>query len=302
MIPRKNKEGPFGFSLLELLVAMAILSIMMTFLFNLVAQTMRAWESGARRVEAAQAARIGLDFMARELQSAFGGVGVAFSNNTPTLVTNYIPFFASNGDNSTRGLPAPTFRAALGSGQLFAVAPVAEHTNSFGELGYLCVYVSDRGPALPGYHNLMGYRYYLLRHTSGWRNEGGSTNTDFYFRDPPTPGWETYTKRGGGMQDNERSSLINNCYQISFSFASNNNDGRIVWVDDWPSQTTMPDGVLVTAKVIDEKTAARLEVVLNKQPLNGVDLEPGSETVAGRILREGTVEVRRFIPFVNNSR
>jgi uncharacterized protein (TIGR02599 family) len=59
-----------GFSLLEVLVAMAVLSVMMVFLFNLVAQTMRAWEIGNKQVEATQVARIGLDVMAQNLQSA----------------------------------------------------------------------------------------------------------------------------------------------------------------------------------------------------------------------------------------
>ncbi len=288
--------GERAFSLLEMLVAMGVLSIMMAFLFNLVSQTMRAWENGARRVEAAQAARIGLDTMARELQSAFGGVGSIANPASPSSsIACIIPFFATNGATGLWGLPAGPFTAAPQSGQLFAVAPNTSDTNNFAEFGYLSVYVTSQSAGSPGYHNLRGFRYYLLRHVPP------STNgTDFFFRDSVSTNWMTSRAQGGGIQDGHRVALIPNCYQVSFAFASNNN-GVLSWSTNWASQTNMPAGVLVTAKVIDEKTAARLQAV-QSNGLTVADLAPASTTTAGRILREGTVEVRRFIPFVNNSR
>ena len=275
---------------------MAVLSIMMAFLFNLVAQSTRAWESGARRVEAAQAARIGLDSMARELQSAFGGVGTVVNPTNPSsTISSIVPFYAANQATALLGLPAGPFQAATNSGQLFTVAPVPASTNSLGEFGYMSVYVTSQSSGNPGYHNLRGFRYYLLRH-----NPPSTNGTDFYYRGTANSNWITSTAQGGGIQDGHRVALIPNCYHISFAFASNNN-GTLAWSTNWTSQTNMPDGLLVAVKVIDEKTAARLQAV-QSNGLSASDLEPGSSTTAARILREGTVEVRRFIPLVNNKR
>lgn len=283
-----------AFSLLEMLVAMAVLSVMMAFLFNLVAQVMRAWEGGTRRIETAQAARIGLDTMARELQSAFGGVGVINNPLNPTAtVSNVIPFFATNQGTALWGLPA-AFRVAPQSAQLFAVAPVEGETNAPGELGFMCVYVTGVSANEPGYHNLRGYRYYMLRHAPS------ASRGDFFYRGAPNTNWISESAQGGGIQDGYRVALIPNCYQISLAFASNNN-GVLSWSTTWASQTNMPAGVLVTAKVMDEKTAARLQAV-QSNGLTAADVASNSSTLAGRILREGTVEVRRFIPFANASR
>lgn len=294
MNPTEPGRQSGAFSLLEMLVAMAILSVMMAFLFNLVAQTMRAWEVGSRRIEAAQAARIGLDTMARELQVAFGGKGVINDPLNPgATVTNVIPFFAANQGTALWGLPN-AFRAAPQSAQIFSVAPVAGETNSFGELGYMCVYVTGLSANEPGYHNLRGFRYYLLRHAPS------PSRSDFFYRGAPTTNWISESARGGGIQDGYRIALIPNCYQITLAFASNNN-GVLAWSTNWNSQTNTPAGVLVTAKVMDEKTATRLQAV-QSNVLTAADLATNSTTVAGRILREGTVEVRRFIPLANAER
>jgi hypothetical protein len=60
----------------------------------------------------------------------------------------------------------------------------------------------------------------------------------------------------------------------------------------------LPAGVSVTAKVMDEKTAARI-ASLRPNGLTAADVADGATSDVARILREGTVEVHRFIPFVN---
>ena len=293
----KPSPAKRAFSLLEMLVAMAILSLMMVFLFNLVAQTMRAWESGGRQIEAAQAARIGLDTMARELQTAFGGQGVISDPLTPgALVTNTIPFFATNQGTALWGLPSSAFTVAPNSGQLFAVAPLSGEGNAFGELGYMSVYVTQQSAGNPGYHNLRGYRYYLIRHSPPLTN-----GTDIFYRGNPNTNWMVSQAGGGGVSVGHRIALIPNCYQIGFAFASNSSNGVLSWSTTWASQTNMPAGVLITAKVMDEKTAARI-AVLKSNGLTATDVTNGATTDVGRILREGTVEVHRFVPFVNARR
>jgi prepilin-type N-terminal cleavage/methylation domain-containing protein len=69
----KKKSSKKGFSLLELLVAMAVLSIlviMMTSLFN---NSISAFNIGTQRAEMNMAARAALEYIARELSSAVAG-------------------------------------------------------------------------------------------------------------------------------------------------------------------------------------------------------------------------------------
>jgi prepilin-type N-terminal cleavage/methylation domain-containing protein len=292
----------WGFSLLEMLVAMAILSLMMVFLFNLVAQTMRAWEGGSRQIEAAQAARIGLETMAQDLQYAFGGSAVAPGFQAGATKTSIIPFFSANNSAIQMGIPT-NLPVALSSGQIFTVGPLASATNELSELGYTCVYVT-RASAGEGYDDMRGRRYVLLRHAIPGTSAGVAQGSFFYTEPPPanpTSDQQWFFEKTIGpnnaVNTGFRYSVIPNCYQLKFQYASNNG-GVLAWSTNWNSQTNTPAGVLVTAKVMDEKTAARI-AVLRSNGLTPADLEDGASSDVARILREGTVEVHRFIPFVN---
>jgi len=68
-----------GWSLAELLVVVAVLGLVMAGLFMLLVSTIQSYAYGAARVEAQQAARFGLDRMARELREAgFDPKGAGF--------------------------------------------------------------------------------------------------------------------------------------------------------------------------------------------------------------------------------
>lgn len=301
-IPSKPSASPAAFSLLEMLVAMAVLSIMMAFLFNLVAQTMRAWEGGGRQVEAAQAARLGLQTMADDLQFAFGGSAVA-ANLTAGGAgkTNIVPFFSKNNATDSLGVPA-ALPLAPSSGQIFAVAPLASASNVFHELGYMSVYVT-RAPDGEGYGTMRGRRYYLLRHAVHATNSGVTGVGNFFYANalPPNPAangqWLSEGTEAVSSGSGTRTPLIPNCYQLKLSYAANNN-GVLSFSDQWTAGDRLPAGVLISAKVMDEKTAARI-AALQSNGLTAADVAAGSATDVGRILREGTVEVHRFVPFVN---
>jgi type II secretory pathway pseudopilin PulG len=288
-----SPSRPWAFSLIEMLVAMGVLSLMMVFLFNLVGQTLRAWEGGSKQVEAAQAARIGLETMAQDLQFALGGSAVSLVGTN--VRTNIVPFFSTNNATARLGLHS-ALNLAPSSGQIFAVAPLAAATNALHELGYMSVFVT-RISAGEGYHDMRGRRYVLMRHTI----PGTHTRGDFFYAntfpaDQTAPG-QWLTEVGNVVPEGFRTSLIPNCYQLKFSYASNNG-GVLAWSTNWSSQTSTPAGVLVTAKVMDEKTAARI-AVLRSNGLTAADVAEGALGDVPRILREGTVEVSRFIPFVN---
>jgi len=297
LVCTKPSPAKRAFSLLEMLVAMAILSLMMVFLFNLVAQTMRAWEGGSRQIEAAQAARIGLEKMAQDLQFALGGSAVAppLQGGGATR-TNFVPFFSTNNATARLGL-ADAFTLAPSSGQIFAVAPLRSSDNQLHEIGFMSVYVTRRSAGAEGFYDMRGRRYVLMQHAVSATNNRGNFFYANAFPADQTESNEWLTEGGGAVEDGSRTSLIPNCYQLKFSYASNNG-GVLSFTTNWAAGDQLPAGVMVTAKVMDEKTAARI-AVLRSNGLTPADVEDGASSDVARILREGTVEVHRFIPFVN---
>jgi prepilin-type N-terminal cleavage/methylation domain-containing protein len=283
-----------GFSLLEVLVAMAVLAIMMVFMFNLVAQSTVAWESGSRQIDAAQAARIGLDLMARDLQHAVAANMPGGTNNT---TPNIAPFFFSGNPGAIPGESASALKPPPNSAQLFAVAPLALETATnapFAEIGFMSVF-----SALPeGYDVLAGNRYYLLWHSPSLSTTGEPVS-EIYYRKTVDPKWvgnAPDTIRG----DANRMALIDNCYQMQVLFATNDASGNLKFTPTWTSQESLPAGALITLKVMDRKTAARV-AALRPSGLTAGDVQTNSTTDAGRVLREGTVEVSRFVPFLNST-
>ncbi len=67
-----------GFTLLELLAAMAILALMVTMLFAAFGQASRAWLATENRVETFTQARAALDYMSRELSQAIATSNISF--------------------------------------------------------------------------------------------------------------------------------------------------------------------------------------------------------------------------------
>lgn len=294
MKPAENR----GFTLIEMLVAVAVLSLMMVFMFAILGQAINGWEIGGRRMESAQAARIGMNMIADELQYAYAG---SKTNTTASnaVFTNIVPFLATNGlpaEGNANLAPVP------GSGSLFFVAPVgpisSDYVNPFGEIGYLCNYVSGIGA-----HTMPGQRYFLVRHggsSPGYIGINGSTNfVDFFYRSAPDGSWVA-----NPASTVNRVPIVDNCIRLSFLYASNNS-GSINWTTNWPSQTNLPMGVLVTMLIIDSKTANRLAQLKGDTVLTQIEIDNvtnGSAVVfpVDRVLREGTTVVRRFVPLLNS--
>jgi len=59
-----------GFTLAELLVALAVLGFLLAGTFSILSNGVRAYDWGARRIEAQQSARLALERMAKELRDA----------------------------------------------------------------------------------------------------------------------------------------------------------------------------------------------------------------------------------------
>jgi len=290
-----------AFTLLEMMVAIAVLSLMMVFMFGILGQAISGWETGGRRMESAQAARIGMNMIAEELQYAFAGSKANTTGTNTNVFNNIVPFAA------TTGLPGETsssLSAVPGSQSLFFVAPLGAYSpdyhGSFGEVGYLCSFVTGKG-----YENMIGQRYYLLRHGGGSPGYIGIYNSitqfgDFYYRSA-TPDTNWINNASSAVN---RVPIVDNCIRLTFAYASNN-AGTVSWTDTWPSQTNLPLGVLVTMLVLDNKSANRLAQLKGDNPLTQAEIDKvtnGSAvtTPADRVLREGTTVVRRFVPLLNS--
>lgn len=291
-----------GFTLLEMLVAIAVVSLMMVFMFGVAGQTARGWEVGNRRMESAQAARIGMNLIANELRYAFAGVASNASATGPTFWTNIAPFVVTN------GLPGETtaiLQATPGSRSIFFTAPIGPHSASnhvpFAEVGYLPLFVNSTN----GFHTMVGPRYYLVRHgaSPGYLDPANTNEKvayqDFYYRGPVNQKWMT-----NRMTTGNRTPIVDNCIRFSLQFASNNN-GTISWGTNWTSPTNLPLGVLVTMLVLDSKSAARIgqlngNSLLSETQINRATNGQANDTVT-RVLREGTTVIQRFVPLINST-
>jgi prepilin-type N-terminal cleavage/methylation domain-containing protein len=289
--------GCKAFSLLEVLVAMAVLALMMTFMFALVANSLRSWESGVRQIEAVQAARVGLDRIANELQFAMsaGELAPPLSGGAVGR-TNVIPFKAVV-PQGTAAAPVPGDGGSVStppmSAQIFAVAPVTDPLAAHGpftELGYYSAYNRSTNPL-----NVMGPRtYYLVWHKPTGQEE---PKHNIYYRSAPTDSWFNNSLDNIG-EGGTRWPLVDNCYSMKLQFAENTASG-LAFRTNWTSTGTLPAGVLITLSVMDNKTAAKIRQ-LRPDGLVASDLAAGAVGDVPRILREGTVEVSRFVPFLNS--
>ena len=287
-----------GFTLLEMLTAIAVLSLMMVFMFNIAGQSVRAWEAGGRRMETAQAGRIGMNLLASELRYAFAGVATNSGTSATAVFSNFATFVATNG---LPGETSDSLAAVPGSQSLFFISPVGPHDADgvpFAEIGYLPMFITKK----IGYKSMAGGSYALVRHGFA----PGSTNLDyqdFYQREAPDGAWVTTPS----AEANNRTPIVDNCVRFSLEFATNSG-GTISWTTNWTGQTNLPLGVLVTMLVLDSKSAAKLSQINGLNVLDAATIDKATNDtplvqsdVAARILREGTTVLRRFVPLVNSA-
>ena len=176
-----------GFSLLELLVAMAILSMLMTMMFSLLGGTISLWELGNKRIEAAQTARVGLNIIANDLRRAISDQQISYTT-TGGNTTCTIPFVAT-------------------STNLYGILATGKTNQPFEEFGYTCTKNTDANSVM------MTGRCYLVRSYSG-TNLGSQTHSDFYQRGTANPNFTNAFE--------SQFPIIENCVKLEFSYLSAN--------------------------------------------------------------------------------
>lgn len=275
-----------GFSLLELLVAMAILSMLMTMMFSLLGGTISLWEIGNKRIEAAQTARVGLNIIANDLRRAISDQQVSYTTNG-TAITNTIPFWAVPTNAPTTIDLGGGATNADGSGQLFGVLATGKTNQPFEEFGYLCAYLgTDDGT------NMVGNKYYLVRKSSTNNADFSTNKADFYLQGNATTNFAT--------NSDAFFPIIENCVRMEFSYPVTNASGGIDFTNTWNSQTNLPLGVLVSVWVLDSRTADKIAAIspyaLFSIQINSITNATPSTDPVDRLLQRGAVRMRRFIP------
>jgi prepilin-type N-terminal cleavage/methylation domain-containing protein len=280
-----------GFTLVELLVATAILAMMVGLMFSMLSGSMAAFESGNKRIEAAQIARVGLNIIANDLRRAIADQQISYTSNG-TAITNTIPFLSVDTPTGTIDLNGGAVNAE-GSQQLFGVLATGKTNQPFEEFGYICAYLSSDDGA-----TMAGKRYYLARKSST------SANADFYLRGNATA---TFANNSDAF-----SPVIENCIRLELSYPQTISTGEIEidssrqfgFTNEWASLTNLPPGVLVSIWVLDSKTATKLAAI-NNGPLTVLQIGSITNTAdptdaTERLLKQGTVRMQRFIPLNKN--
>ena len=279
-----------AFTLLEVLVATAVLALMMTFLFNLLGSSAKLWEIGNKKIEAAQTARVGLNIIAKDLKNAFAGNMTSYTTNG-TAMYNIAPFMAlGNNTTTTMGLSASSPSNAAGSQQIAGVTLTNNSSIPYNEFGYMAVFLNSAN----GTESMIGNRFYLVKQVDNITSTGGN----FYFRGNATDSWQN--------SSTEFYPLVDNCIRLKLEYYGNPTSptDTPAWTSTWAPTDRLPLGVLVTLSVLDSKTAIKVNALKNGSALstqeitNGLSSSPPATlSDVERLISQGSVTMSRFIPF-----
>lgn len=216
-----------AFTLIELMVSMAILGLIMVMLFSIFEQINKAWLKGENRVETFTQARATLDFLSRELSQAVATPKITFYGDT-----NKVYFIAPVNTD-------PANQADLC------------------EVGYEYESV-DTGSGKP---TLKITRRLTLPTAA---NVAVNSYWDFYAN--PSKWWNDSAEPTGSFDPNGQATLAtNNVLNLRFEYLKK--DGTFFPVTSpYRSElngNTLPYAVLISLDVVDSRTATQLRLVQN---------------------------------------
>lgn len=296
MIRARPRPGTPSFTLVEVLTATAVLSILFSIMFGILQQTSKGWQAANRRVEASQVARLALDQIASDLENC---VAIT-AQNLPVpgregATTNYGFGFvhaekpsATSDTLAQSSLPTGSVNLSEPNDYIFVVTPYAPSmamgTVDLCEVGYVPAYVVKTD----GYAGVKTRRYVLLRHMPLiFSGDTTTTVTTGYAR--PTndflinPEWFLTPPLRDNQDPRNFFPIVDNLVAFNVEFRHTNpsvvysNWGRPGPNGSW---TNRPDGAPnglplaadITLSIIDEKAAERLKRIRGTSaPLTDAD-------------------------------
>lgn len=269
-----------SFTLVEILAATAILSLLFTIMFGILQQTSKGWQAANRRVEASQVARLAMDQIASDLENC---VAVAQSNvwlPGATKATNFAyGFVFSDRPGMNQSWLPSSINISMPNDYIFVVTPynpsLCLGTGDLCEVGYIPIFVASQ----TGYSTMRAGRYVLLRHLPLYQANSskssanqGSTNyqptNDFYAN---STAWETTPT---GVSTTNRFPFVDNCIKFDIKFIYTNANGQTVTTNSWGRPTIsnntvgwagnpvnvtgLPVAADIQMCVVDERTAERI--------------------------------------------
>lgn len=322
-----------SFTLVEILAATAVLSILFSIMFSILQQTSKGWQAANRRVEASQVARLALDQIASDLENcvavAQGGL-VPGTNNRP-FRTNYgFGFFHSNAPPMNQSWLPASINISEPNDFIFVVTPYNPSQNlgtgDLCEVGYIPIFVATSN----GYSTMRGGRYVLLRHMPMTNGAGNQTVTnaqpltDFLRR---SADWESTTDLQGRelVTTTQRLPFVDNCVKFDIKFIYTNAQGIPVTSDTWGRPTVegtnirwvgnpggfsgLPLAADIQMCVIDDKAAERIWRLrgmraLDKNEKTNIPANWAAinDATVRRILQESVLTLERRVFFKNSGK
>ena len=304
-----------GFTLLEIIVAVTVLSIMVSFMFSILTASLAMWKNGSKSIEASRVAAIGLNNIAKDLANAVcGNFTVQFeataAGNATASTNVVIPFEAILSPTHTIGMGGSSANAD-GSQLIRAIVSTKETNNPYKEIGLMCVRLgNDLGP-------MQANKYYLVMkdlnsavfntsNSSSWNyNNGQYLNfiplADNCIRLRCDYAIEPFTW-------NATSSSWTNSAGFNFTNAWNNNntfefpDKRARALNAAITSYNRLAGVMLSATVVDYDTMEKIEALKNGAALTQAEIDasdPDStpSSPVEKLIKTGSTTVRKFVPF-----
>ena len=270
---RKNSRD--SFTLVEVLVSLAIFIILLGVLFAIINQVANVMRQSTRQIETFQAARLGFDVMTHTLGQATLNTYLDYDNSlSPTyyLRKSDLDFVIGQAGSATSGLPG-----TAGTGQVvFFQAPLNYVTNAatytgtealLNTVGYFVSFTTNSG--IPAHIQTTSnpYRYRLMQMLVPSENNTIFTATgDTWFTD------SSYSSFVMPVADNIIALIIRpqdpsttpaTDITPDYSYDSNSN---AVAIPQIPTAKQMPPVLQVTMVAIDEASAKRLDTGSSTPP------------------------------------
>jgi prepilin-type N-terminal cleavage/methylation domain-containing protein len=265
-----------AFTLLELLVAMAVLAILVLMLMNMVDSATRLWRINENRVEGYREPRAALGIVARDLKTAMAGTNMQFFRLNDA---GYVPAGATVGTNASHVF----FLSAMPAGAQWT-SNATPNKSDICEIGYFVGYGKTSASSNSPVNTLNLYRYFLSSDETYAALK--NTNSPSY----PFPAASTIV-----LSDKNVELLARNIVSFkitAYSAISQTNATNAASVQqiltNFVSSTNsaMPDLIEITLTAVNQDTAKKLSSQASWSATNSQPIKDNLQTFTTRIRLE----------------